>query len=84
MKFRPVLLPASTEFAPTSHAVGFFKMACVVLVDPSLSKVPATPFKSKVVNAFVVPPVNFTAPIAVFVMPINLFDPVTVSWPVPP
>lgn len=84
MKFRPVLLPASTEFAPTFQGVDFLRMACVVLVEPSVSKLPETPFKLKSVNSFEVPPVNRTAPIAVLVMSANLLDPEIVSAPVPP
>lgn len=81
----PVLLPLSSDPAPTFHAVGFLKIACDVLVLPSVRRAAVdVPFRLKLVKSLTVPPVNSTLPIAVFVMLTNLLLPVTVSAPVPP
>ena len=58
VKLKFVLFPASVEFAPINHALPFCKIACVVLVEPSGSKLPETPLIVKLVNSLVVPPVN--------------------------
>lgn len=58
MKLKFVLFPALVEFAPINHALPFCKIACVVLVEPSGSKLPRTPEMLKALKMLVVPPVN--------------------------
>lgn len=70
---------------PINHALGFLRMACVVLVELRVSEETAEPFKlNELVNSFVVPPVNSTEPMAVLVMAANLLLPLIVNAPVPP
>lgn len=84
VKVSPVLLPPSVEFAPMYQVVGFLSVACEVVVAPSVSRLPEAPFRLNAVNSFVVPLVNSTEPMTVFVMLANLLEPLIVSAPVPP
>ena len=81
-----VLLPRSKDPAPMYHVVDFFNMAGVELDDDKVSRAAVlVPFRLKPVrNSFVVPPTKYTLPTAVLVMLLKVFDPETVSPPVPP
>jgi len=56
----------------------------VVFVLLNVSKLATAPLIVKLSKMLVVPPANKIEPMAVFVRPLNLLEPVTVSAPVPP
>jgi len=76
------LLPALVDSKPICQLVGFTRIAWDVVVAPKVKGVPKVPLRlQEVVNVLVVRLVNVPLPTAVFVMPLKVFDPVTVKAP---